>query len=437
MKSLHWLVFLLILLTMATIVSYERYMNETIMVDISSGHSLDIGSDAKSNNGSSSAELLDQGDSIELHCALRSHQYPYPYCDIGMSLGAAPLGINLSQFSSVTLDLSIDGPKDPFIRVYLIQSVPVRSSKPQYLHDKYNQIEFKPNFYDNKVEVPLSLFRPAQWWLEQTNTDLLNSGSELTNIIAVRVSTGQGAVDGDYVIRINSIAFNGKLISRANLYLCIILAWAVAGALITYFSFQSAKKQLNASHSKAMQLQQVNDALQLQTKSFQQASQRDALTGLFNRAALRDRLPDWMNRVNENQDRLSLVLFDIDHFKSVNDGHGHDIGDEVLVHLAKIVSQSLRHQDLLVRWGGEEFAVFCPQTDVKHAEMMAEKVRKAIESSEWPAELNITASFGVSEYYAWEDIGKFVKRADQALYQSKANGRNTVSVSGLDQLNKA
>ncbi|WP_439839821.1 GGDEF domain-containing protein [Aeromonas caviae] len=125
---------------------------------------------------------------------------------------------------------------------------------------------------------------------------------------------------------------------------------------------------------------------------------------------------------------LSFIYIDIDHFKGVNDGHGHPVGDEVLKHM---VSELLRHCDSLcrlVRWGGEEFVLVCLHYDEGRAAALAERLRGALEGyRHWPLGLGITASFGVAERRK-DSLEQALKRADEALYQAKQNGRNRVEV---------
>jgi diguanylate cyclase (GGDEF)-like protein len=125
---------------------------------------------------------------------------------------------------------------------------------------------------------------------------------------------------------------------------------------------------------------------------------------------------------------MAVVFVDIDHFKQINDRHGHDAGDEVLRRFATVIRNVVRSSDKLVRWGGEEFLLLCPDTTRDHATTMAEKLRGALPAQAWPHGLRVTSSFGVTSLKPEEDIGAAIKRADGALYVAKANGRNRVEV---------
>jgi diguanylate cyclase (GGDEF)-like protein len=121
---------------------------------------------------------------------------------------------------------------------------------------------------------------------------------------------------------------------------------------------------------------------------------------------------------------LSLVLFDIDHFKKINDTYGHVVGDQVLVQLSRFVPTLIRSMDLLARWGGEEFLILLPGSDGPMALQVAEKLREAISNLVFDDVVSITCSFGVTQYAATETAAQFIARADGALYRAKADGRN-------------
>ncbi len=160
---------------------------------------------------------------------------------------------------------------------------------------------------------------------------------------------------------------------------------------------------------------------------------RDGLTGIKNRRAFGTRLEEEVARATRYSLPLSLLLLDVDQFKSYNDTFGHPAGDEVLKTVAQLLDQSARETDMAARYGGEEFAVLLPQTDAAGAWVIAERIRQAIARQAWPHR-SITVSVGVAHLLPVVDTGsQLIARADEALYQSKAGGRNRVSAaSGPD-----
>ena len=152
----------------------------------------------------------------------------------------------------------------------------------------------------------------------------------------------------------------------------------------------------------------------------------DPLTGLFNRLRLDQVLLDeWARRQRSGAD-LSVILLDLDHFKAVNDSHGHQAGDAVLTAVALLLKDGSRHLDVVGRWGGEEFLVVCRDTDLAGAAVLAEKLRQSVANHLFPVVGQRTASFGVATLRDQEDIDTLLARADAALYRAKDAGRNRV-----------
>jgi len=158
-------------------------------------------------------------------------------------------------------------------------------------------------------------------------------------------------------------------------------------------------------------------------------SLRDPLTGLWNRGAWDDRLAEETARAVRYLQPFSVILWDVDRFKEVNDRHGHPTGDLVLQALAGRTLQALRRSDFVARYGGEEFAVLLPHTEGDAARIVAEKLRRLAETSPIRTQtgpVRVTLSVGVATWHPDEDGQALVKRADDALYQAKRAGRNRV-----------
>ncbi len=171
----------------------------------------------------------------------------------------------------------------------------------------------------------------------------------------------------------------------------------------------------------------------------EQESITDPLTGLYNRRYLERRLPEEFQRAMRFQLPFSLLFIDIDHFKMVNDTHGHLAGDQVLHNLAHLITHLVREVDIVVRYGGEEILVILPNTTQNNAYELAERLRRQVADtvitpvSQWKrrAEIIVTVSIGVSEYQfadGWDNGEKALERADKALYRAKEQGRNQTVV---------
>lgn len=161
---------------------------------------------------------------------------------------------------------------------------------------------------------------------------------------------------------------------------------------------------------------------------FEHDANTDFLTGLNNRAKFEKTLVREIARTIRYQSPLSVILIDIDHFKHVNDDYGHVIGDAVLKEFAHILSLNIRESDTLARWGGEEFVVLCPHTNLNGATVMAEALRSKIEAYNFDTIGHKTASFGVAQYNPDKEKESIVLDVDAALYVAKQEGRNKVVV---------
>ena len=156
----------------------------------------------------------------------------------------------------------------------------------------------------------------------------------------------------------------------------------------------------------------------------------DTLTGLLNRRTILARLDEWMRHIQRYKGRFCVVMLDLDHFKQVNDEHGHQVGDRVLTQTAEVLRQGLRETDVAGRYGGEEFLILLPRTNCEGARIVAERIRKMIEktpmSSGEGQTFTVSISLGIGERTDDDSVDTLVNKADQALYQAKANGRNRV-----------
>lgn len=177
-------------------------------------------------------------------------------------------------------------------------------------------------------------------------------------------------------------------------------------------------------------LVRTNRKLKRNEAHIKELMRRDPLTELPNRRAFDERMAFELARTRRGGKGFSLAILDIDHFKEVNDTHGHNAGDQILQFFANLLSENMRDIDFFARIGGEEFAMIFPDTGVQQASEVAERLRGLLASSPAPVmDTPVTASFGLAEYAGEEDtVEKLFERADRAMYQSKDKGRNRVSI---------
>ncbi|NNJ96067.1 MAG: GGDEF domain-containing protein [Gammaproteobacteria bacterium] len=155
----------------------------------------------------------------------------------------------------------------------------------------------------------------------------------------------------------------------------------------------------------------------------------DPLTNIYNRLHFSHFLDSEIDRVKRYGGTFSLIFFDLDQFKGINDEYGHPVGDETLREVANIVQKANRSADIFARYGGEEFIILTPATDISGATVHAERLRKDIAEHRFSEIGNLTCSFGATEYKKdQDDVGALFKRADAALYHAKNKGRNCVEL---------
>lgn len=154
----------------------------------------------------------------------------------------------------------------------------------------------------------------------------------------------------------------------------------------------------------------------------------DRLTQLANRFRLDSMMDVAFKRVVNDNQPLSIILLDIDKFKTVNDTYGHQVGDAILIETAKLLTRIQREKDVIGRWGGEEFLIICQETTEGEALQLSEKIRSLMEQHAFPIDEPITGSFGIASYLPGDTVHTLISRCDKALYQAKLNGRNRVEV---------
>ena len=175
------------------------------------------------------------------------------------------------------------------------------------------------------------------------------------------------------------------------------------------------------------QLSKKNRELEAANETITRLMNTDPLTGLTNRRQLKERMDVELSKARRHGHPLSAIMTDIDHFKSINDTFGHGAGDAVLVGVASILKQTCRKEDIVTRYGGEEFVVVLPDSPAAAALDCAERIRKAIEENVFPEiDRKVTVSLGVTLFAPTDTEDSFIGRADAALYEAKASGRNRV-----------
>ena len=170
----------------------------------------------------------------------------------------------------------------------------------------------------------------------------------------------------------------------------------------------------------------ANRALQRANVELARIATTDPMTGVANRRHFEQVANAARERAQRYHEPLSLLLFDVDFFKAVNDRHGRQTGDRVLIELTRRLEGALRSVDVLARWGGEEFVIIMSHCGAAQALLLPEKLRALVAEHPFAGVGTVTASFGFAEFHAGESLDQWFKRVDLAIYRAKSDGRNTV-----------
>lgn len=197
-----------------------------------------------------------------------------------------------------------------------------------------------------------------------------------------------------------------------------------------YYRAIYSSEKIKNTEERSLRLRDANRLLYNKSLKFEYLACTDPLTRIRNRHTVTEWAEEITIQTQRNQIPFSMIFIDLDHFKSVNDTYGHSFGDEVLVKFAATVETLVRRSDVFVRWGGEEFVVFCPETNMRTAVEIAEDIRETIATKDWgfDREFNLTCSLGVAELVD-ETCEDLIKRADLALLKAKKMGRNRIEIS--------
>ena len=202
-------------------------------------------------------------------------------------------------------------------------------------------------------------------------------------------------------------------------YISDVISNAIVAWIVSAINYHRYLKNF----SNKLKISEMNQELK-------KLSSRDALTELYNRRKLDDFLQQELDRTKRYQLEFSVIIIDIDNFKEVNDNYGHNVGDQILVKFSQLLAANIRDADKLGRWGGEEFLIIAPETELESAFQLAEKLRKIIAEYNFDQIESLTASFGAAEYNNDQSIYQLINRADMALYKAKENGKNNVCLPG-------
>lgn len=251
------------------------------------------------------------------------------------------------------------------------------------------------------------------------------SDGNILPFLQINGSLAQSLMDGDVLSGIEEVKSTASASFTVEYMATPLIEFDhVTGAAIILNNISERILAEGALGEANKRLQRLNDELKVKNERLQEISVTDSLTNLYNHRHIIERLQEHVGASERYQRDLSVMMFDIDFFKKVNDTYGHPFGDVVLEQVSNTLREVIRAVDIAGRYGGEEFLVVMPETDLVEAIAIAERVRVAIESLTWEHAIKVTISSGVATWKKGETASELIVRADALLYEAKHGGRN-------------
>jgi diguanylate cyclase (GGDEF)-like protein len=292
---------------------------------------------------------------------------------------------------------------------------------------RMHSVQLRPRDIEKPVRLELSELTVPEWWIRQFDLAREYNRPSLENATALSIDVPGDLAGQEHDLHLRSLVLRGEWISRDRVYLGILCAWLLGASALVLRGWSQLRQSHNRQQREIDALTVRTRQLRIEQEKLRRLATIDELTGVLNRRGVEQALDDF----EEAAQGMTLVLLDIDHFKRVNDRHGHDCGDEVLRRVAAVVAANLRASDVFGRWGGEEFLIACQGTRVRDAGRLAEKLRERVQQSDISGpngRIAVTASFGVALAPPGGSAADALKRADAALYRAKEGGRNRVEM---------
>ncbi len=364
-------------------------------------------------------------DDLHWHCHYTAPA-SYQPCGLTFVLGGddPTRGIDLSGFDTLELDLRYQGPS-PNVRVAIRNFDPRFSRVDDANSARIHSINLRPRDLAQPLTLQLAELTVPEWWVQQFDLPRAYNRPGLENATALAIDLPADLTGQEHDLQLRRLTLKGVWIPSGRIYLAILCGWLLVASLLALRRWNQLNRRHNRQRREIDALTSRTRQLRIEQDRLRRLATIDDLTGVLNRRGLEQALDDF----EEAAQGVTLVLLDIDHFKLVNDRHGHDCGDEVLKRVTAVVAANLRTSDVFGRWGGEEFLIACQGIRLGDAGRLAEKLRERVQEADIRSasgRLSVTASFGVALAPPGAPVAGALKRADEALYRAKHSGRNRV-----------
>ena len=390
--------------------------------------------DSKSGVGGSSQHRWIDEENNTWECDI-GDKAPYPYCAVVFIWSdALPLTkLDLSHLDSLELVVGYEGDASRlkiFLRDYypLVESAEFKDTpvfEEAIYNTQFNQVYVQTKQAEQKLSIPLSDFKVADWWVSNNDLPFSAFNSSLAQVIALGIDIPHPIPLGKHKISVKELSFVGAYLRKEDLNSAMIIFWAIVILAEIIVSHRRMQGLVEINRKRVLQLSQENTRIR-------KKAERDLLTALYNRQGLKVTIRQL--RENGLLAQYMVLVVDVDHFKQVNDTHGHTVGDQILVQLAEVIRCNLREQDHAARWGGEEFVLLIRSDLGGRLDSFVDRLRTRIASNHFYAssvdtKFLITVSIGGAHIAEYDSFEATFEKADEALYIAKNSGRNKYVIS--------
>lgn len=417
--------FLALLLTVLVLLGYDFLPKRSLEFAPSPRFERVLMSDSDV-GGNTSVRWVDQNND-HLSCTI-AEGYIYPYCGIHFVFDPyAHTGFDLTPYSHIKFHVQYQGEANT-LRIY-VRNQDAEEPSADVTKAKYISVNIKTRELVTTQTIKLSEFIVAEWWKEQFDVPRDKAQPQFDNVVNIGIEIFAPTPLGEHQLAVERFEFVGPLVPRYVWYLGILGFWLATSFIYLVVRLVKLYRRNEIFAKVVTDLSKTNQELADQKEHFRVLSTNDALTGIRNRHGVKLGY-DAMLQSSNPDTKISLILIDLDHFKRINDRRGHQMGDEVLSQFSDLLRRNTRENDIVGRWGGEEFIVVSAHTNLNQAELLAEKIRNAVGNTALGDNrpIMITISCGVTEIQPQETLEAAIARADKCLYSAKRGGRNCTVV---------
>lgn len=355
---------------------------------------------------------------LAFKCVAPAASSEAPYCGVSITIGKATPDSDYSKYQRMELKINYRGDNQR-LRLKMHNFNPANSKGDN--RETLKGLDVSMTRKETLAPIVLHDFA----WIASENSQFSD------NTLDIVIDLVPPIAAGEHIIQVEYADLYGQLLPAGVWYLGVAILWLCSNLLFITRHLILQERRIRNDSKRLSTLAHYSDDLQQESQRYKLLSNTDPLTGALNRLGfaqeISQRAPNELLLRN-----TTLMVIDLDHFKRVNDSHGHDAGDVILREAAQAIHKNTRASDLFVRWGGEEFVLYCESTNAQHALLIAEKIRAAVEAMSIQHDekiISVTLSIGIGVVESHEQFESLFRRADQALYRAKQLGRNCVVLS--------